>query len=100
MEPTREASTASSTTTTAHTAASKATTSHLASEHLEQHFRINLRAHAASHAAKATAAELFMGVDKVFAAVVGSAFLRVREGFIGFTNVLEAVGRCFITLVL
>jgi len=101
VEPTGEASTATSTTTTTHTAAAKAATStHLASKHLEEHFRIDLRTHTASHAAKAATAELLMGVNEVFAAVVASALLRVRESFICFTNVFEAVGCCFVALVL
>jgi hypothetical protein len=99
VEATREPT---STTTSTTAAASKSTTStHLPTKHLEQNLRVDLRTHATAHtAAETTAAELLRRVDEVFAAVVAGALFRVREGFVGFTDVFKAVCCCFVSLVL
>jgi hypothetical protein len=99
VEATREPTSATTSTTT--TTTKPTTSTHLPTKHLEQNLRVDLRAHTTAHtAAETTAAELFRGVDEVFAAVVAGALFRVREGFVGFADVFEAVGCCFVALVL
>jgi hypothetical protein len=88
-------------TTTSATTATAHTSTHLATKHLEQDLGINLRSHSTTHTSKSTSmAKLLGGINQVFTTVVASALFRIREGFVGFTDIFESICCCFVSLVL
>jgi len=103
LEPTRESSLTSPRTTALRHSTEGEPASTAAIHHVEQHFCRNTSAHATSHTAStesSTTTEHVRRVNKVLATVEFRTLLRIRERFVRFTNVLEALCRCFVARVL